>query len=63
MIKKRKKLFKNKVSKKVQDQTEGATAIFAAILVLFTTMIDPKISLTIAIVFIILLAIYKFLYH
>jgi len=60
-MKKKKKLFNTKVSKKIKDQTEGSIAIFAALLVLFATMIDPKIALTISIVFIILLAIYKFI--
>ncbi|MFA5856797.1 MAG: hypothetical protein WC867_05535 [Candidatus Pacearchaeota archaeon] len=43
------------------DKTEGSIAIFALLLILISSIYDYKVSLVIAIVFIILLAIYKFI--
>lgn len=50
------------IAKKSNDKTEGAIAVFALLLILlFSMMNQGLISFIIAISFIVLLAIYKFL--
>jgi len=44
----------------MNDKTEGIINSLAAILVLFTAMLDPRISIAIAVVALAGLAIYKF---
>ncbi len=58
-----KKKFKNhlKSHKGIADKTEGAIAVIAALFVLFSAMMSPNLSITISLIFIILLAVYKFL--
>ncbi len=42
------------------EKTEGTIAALAAIFVLFTAMMDPRISAVLSLVFLIALAVYKF---
>ena len=42
------------------NKTDGTISILAAIFVLFTAMLDPRISVGVAVVFLLALAIYKF---
>jgi len=44
----------------MNNKTEGTISILAAFLVLFSAMMDPKISAGLAIVFLIIFSIYKF---
>ena len=45
----------------MNSKTEGTIAIIAALLVLFSAMLDPRISLTISVVALAAFGIYKFL--
>jgi hypothetical protein len=47
--------------KKLNSKQEGTIEIFAALLVLFSAMIDPKISVILSIVALAALGIWKFL--
>jgi len=42
------------------NKTEGVIAILAALLVLFSTMLDPKVSMTIAVAALFALGAYHF---
>ncbi len=44
----------------MNEKTEGTLSVLAALLVLFSAMLDPRISAGLAIVFLLALAIYKF---
>ena len=44
----------------MNNKTEGIIAILAAFLVLFSAMFDPRVSAGLAIIFLVALAIYKF---
>jgi len=44
----------------MNNKTEGTITILAAFLVLFSAMMEPKISAGLAIIFLIILSIYKF---
>lgn len=44
----------------MNNRTEGIIAILAAFLVLFSAMLDARVSAGLAIIFLIALAIYKF---
>ncbi|MGC9310306.1 MAG: hypothetical protein ACP5E4_01125 [Candidatus Aenigmatarchaeota archaeon] len=46
---------------KLTQKQEGAFATFAAILVLFTAMLDPKVSLAISFAALLFIAAYSFL--
>ena len=46
----------------MSDQTEAAISVAAALLVLFSAMLDPRVSIGLAVVFLVGLAIYKFLW-
>jgi len=48
------------MKKSSSDKQEGTFAIIAAMLVLFTTMIDPIISVTLAVILLIIFSFYKF---
>jgi Ca2+/Na+ antiporter len=56
-----KKLKKKPLLADLKNRTEGYISVFALLLILLTSLIDYRISLIVAIVFIILLAIYKFI--
>lgn len=43
------------------ERTEAAISLLAALFVLFSAMLDPRISLGLAIAFLVILAGYKFL--
>lgn len=45
----------------MNDRTEAAISIAAALLVLFSAMHDPRVSVGLAVVFLVALSIYKFL--
>lgn len=45
----------------MSDKTESMMAVLAAVLVLFTTILDPRISAGLAIVLMIAFAVYKFI--
>lgn len=47
----------------MNNKTEGTISILAALLVLFSAMLDPRVSVALAAVFLIALAIYKFAYE
>jgi hypothetical protein len=49
------------IMKKISPKQEGTIAIIAAILVLFSAMVDPKISLVISIVAFAAFGVWKFL--
>jgi Ca2+/Na+ antiporter len=44
----------------VSDRTESIVAILAAFFVLFSAMLDPRVSAELAVVFLVALAAYKF---
>lgn len=44
----------------MNNQTEGTISILAALFVLFSAMLDPRVSIALAVAFLVLLAIYKF---
>ncbi len=44
----------------MNDKTDASINALAAILVLFTAMLDPRISVGLAVVFLVGLSIYKF---
>jgi hypothetical protein len=44
----------------VKDNRESVLDILAALLVLFTAMLDPRLSVGLAVVFLVALALYKF---
>jgi hypothetical protein len=44
----------------MNNQTEGTLALVAALLVLFSAMLDPKVSIILAVAGLTLLGIYKF---
>jgi hypothetical protein len=52
--------MKDKKERKKEDKTEGFFSIIAAMLVLFTAMIDPICSAAIAILLLIAFSLYKF---
>jgi len=45
----------------MSDRTESMMAVLAAVLVLFTSMLDPRISAGLAVVLMIAFAVYKFI--
>jgi Ca2+/Na+ antiporter len=45
----------------MNERTEAVISFLAALLVLFSAMLDPRISLGLAIAFLVILAVYKFL--
>jgi len=45
------------------DRAEGVMAIVAALVVLFSTMWDPRVSAVVAIVLLVAFSVYKFLPH
>jgi hypothetical protein len=47
----------------MDDKTEGVVDILAALLVLFTALLDPPVSAGIAVVFLVGLSLYKFVQH
>jgi len=51
----------NLKEKTMSDRTEGILDILAVVLLLFTAMLDPRISLALAVIFLVALAIYKLL--
>lgn len=42
------------------NTTEGTLSILAALLVLFSAMLDPRVSIALAVVSLVALAVYKF---
>jgi hypothetical protein len=44
----------------MNEKTEATISIIAALLVLFSAMFDPRISVGLAVVFLVALAVYKF---
>jgi hypothetical protein len=44
----------------MDNRTEGTISILAALLVLFSAMLDPRISIALAVIGLVGLAIYKF---
>jgi len=54
-------LIRHMIMKKISPKQEGTIAIIAAILVLFSAMVDPKISLVISIVAFAAFGVWKFL--
>jgi hypothetical protein len=53
----------NRGGKPVNNKTEGTISILAALFVLFSAMLDPRVSVVLAVVFLIGLAIYKFAFE
>ncbi len=47
----------------MNNQTEGALAIIAALLVLFSAMLDPKVSVILAVASLALYGLYKLTEH
>jgi hypothetical protein len=48
------------MKKKKEDKADGIFAIISAMLVLFTTMINPLYSAALAIILLIIFSVYKF---
>ncbi|MBK9054673.1 MAG: hypothetical protein IPL78_28330 [Chloroflexi bacterium] len=46
----------------MNDRHEGTWSIIAALLVLFTAMLDPRISAALAVILLVVFALYKFAY-
>ncbi len=44
----------------MNNQIEGTLSIWATLLVLFTTMLDPRISIALAVIFLAALMVYEF---
>ena len=44
----------------MNNQIEGTLSIWAALMVLFTTMLDPRISVALSVIFLAALTIYEF---
>ena len=44
----------------MSERAEGAIAALAAIFVLLSAMLDPKVSVALSIIFLLALAVYKF---
>jgi hypothetical protein len=53
-------LFSRRIQ--MSAKTEGSLAIAAALLVLFTAMLDPFVSLALSIIALLALGVYKFVY-
>jgi 4-hydroxybenzoate polyprenyltransferase len=54
-------IFKGGIVMAKNSKPEGTLAILAAIFVLFTAMLDPRISLAVSVAALLLIAIYSFL--
>ena len=46
----------------MNNKTEGSLAILAALLVLFSAMLDPRVSVILAVAALIALGVYKFIW-
>lgn len=44
----------------MNEKTEATISILAALFVLFSAMLDPKVSVVLAVIFLVALAVYKF---
>ena len=45
----------------MNEKSEAVISFLAALLVLFSAMLDPRISIGLAVAFLVILAVYKFL--